>query len=62
MKCNVGGFDKILRIVLGLALIGAGVYAQSYWGAIGLIPLLTGLFGFCPAYTLLGLSSYKNKE
>lgn len=58
MKINVGGIDQIARIVVGLALIGltlAGVI--GVWGWIGIVPLLTGVFKFCPAYTMFGLSS-----
>lgn len=60
MKTNVGSVDKILRIVVGLALIALSVFKPEvigYWGYIGIIPLVTGLFNFCPAYTLLGLST-----
>ncbi|HEB95917.1 MAG TPA: DUF2892 domain-containing protein [Sedimenticola thiotaurini] len=59
MKHNVGGIDRILRIVVGLALIGWGLYAQNWWGAIGIIPLFTGAIGWCPAYLPFGLSSSK---
>ncbi|WP_456404643.1 YgaP family membrane protein [Thiolapillus sp.] len=60
MKANVGGIDKILRIVVGLAVIGWGVYAQNWWGALGAIPLFTALMNWCPAYTLFGLSTKKS--
>ncbi len=59
MKTNVGGIDRILRILVGLALIGWGWWAQNWWGAVGLIPLLTGLVSWCPAYTLFGMSTKK---
>lgn len=62
MKANVGGIDKILRIVVGLALIAMAVLniaPVGAWGWIGVIPLLTGLFGFCPFYPILGLSTKK---
>jgi hypothetical protein len=58
MKINVGGIDRILRIVAGLALIGltlAGVI--GVWGWIGVVPLLTGIFKFCPFYPLLGMNT-----
>lgn len=58
MKLNVGGIDRILRIVAGLALIGltlAGVI--GVWGWIGVVPLLTGAFKFCPLYTMIGLNT-----
>lgn len=58
MKANVGGIDRIIRVLAGLALIGATLFgAIGVWGWIGIIPLATGLFGFCPAYTLFGLNS-----
>jgi len=54
---NSGGIDRILRVVVGLAVVGWGVYAQNWWGVVGAVPLLTGLMGWCPAYTLLGLNT-----
>lgn len=57
MKCNVGGIDRKLRIVAGLAIIAAGIYFQSWWGVIGMIPLLTGVIGWCPAYFPFGIST-----
>ncbi|MFN8548099.1 MAG: DUF2892 domain-containing protein [Candidatus Eisenbacteria bacterium] len=52
---NVGSLDRVIRIVLGLALLGAGVAYKAWWGAIGLVPLLTALIGFCPLYRLIGV-------
>ncbi len=63
MKINVGGIDRILRIVAGLALIGltlAGVI--GVWGWIGVVPLLTGIFKFCPFYPLLGMNTCPMEE
>ena len=60
MKQNVGGIDKVVRIVLGLALLAAMlvVDGSARWlGLIGLVPLVTGLFGYCPLYSLFGISS-----
>lgn len=58
MSANVGSIDRILRIIVGAALIGlVFVGPQTPWGWIGLVPLLTAIVGWCPAYTLLGLSS-----
>ena len=57
MKTNVGGIDRVLRIILGVIMISAGVYLHSWWGAIGAIPLLTGLIRWCPLYMPFGLSS-----
>ncbi len=61
MVCNVGGTDRILRILLGLVVGAAGIYFQSYWGLLGLVFLGTGIFRFCPAYLPFGFSSQKNK-
>lgn len=50
MKCNVGKKDRIARAILGLVIIGLGVFFQSWWGLIGLVPLVTAIFKFCPLY------------
>jgi hypothetical protein len=60
MKANVGGTDKILRVAAGVALI-AFTLLGIIGGWIGLVPLLTGLFNFCPLYTLLGVNTCKLK-
>ena len=58
MKSNVGGIDKVLRIIAGLGLIGATVAGVlPVWGYIGIVPLATGLMGWCPAYSLLGIKT-----
>jgi len=57
MKCNVGGIDKWLRIVVGFVIIAYGVVTGSWLGAIGLVPLLTGIFSFCPFYPIFGLNT-----
>ncbi len=58
MKANVGGIDRVLRIVIGLALIALTLTgAIGAWGWIGLVPLATAAMGFCPLYTVLGFSS-----
>jgi hypothetical protein len=58
MNLNIGGLDRILRIIAGLALIGLAVSGTiGVWGWIGVVPLLTGLFKFCPAYAIFGISS-----
>ncbi|MGF1548179.1 MAG: DUF2892 domain-containing protein [Thiotrichales bacterium] len=61
MKQNVGGIDKVLRIIVGLALIAlVFVGPQTAWGWIGVVPLITALVGFCPAYSLIGLRTNKS--
>ena len=60
MKANVGGIDRILRILVGAGLLSLLLVldgAARWWGLIGIVPLATGLFGFCPAYLLFGLST-----
>ncbi|SFP56210.1 Protein of unknown function [Geopseudomonas sagittaria] len=58
MQCNVGKTDKILRIIAGLALLLLGATGViGWWGLIGLAPLATGLLGWCPAYSLLGIKT-----
>lgn len=60
MKRNVGTVDRTLRIVAGLVLVGlAATGTVGLWGWIGVVPLVTGLAGWCPAYSLLGIDSCK---
>ena len=65
MKANVGGVDKILRIVVGLGVLSLILILEGnarWWGLVGLVPLATGLINFCPLYTFLGFNSApKNK-
>ncbi|MDR5901676.1 MULTISPECIES: YgaP family membrane protein [Halomonas] len=63
MTSNVGGIDKILRIVVGALLILLALTGTiGAWGWIGVVPLATGLFNFCPAYKLLGVNTCKLKK
>ncbi len=63
MKINVGTVDRVLRIVGGALLIGlAATQTIGLWGYIGIIPLATGLFRFCPAYSLIGMNTCPMKE
>lgn len=57
MKQNIGSLDRIVRILLGLAVLGLGLYFKSWWGLVGLLPLLTGLVRICPAYLPFGLNT-----
>lgn len=57
MKANVGGFDKWIRIVAGLALIAWALTGGPVWAWIGVVPLATGLFDFCPLYRLIGFNT-----
>ncbi|MBF0167616.1 MAG: DUF2892 domain-containing protein [Alphaproteobacteria bacterium] len=61
MSKNVGGIDRIMRIVVGLALIGATLGGLiGVWGWIGIVPLATGAIGWCPAYLPFGLKTCKS--
>jgi len=63
MKTNVGNVDRILRIVLGLALIAATLLGTiGAWGWIGIVPLATGIFRFCPVYLPFGMSTCAMKR
>lgn len=60
MKANVGTVDKAVRIVVGIGLLSLLYFVDSaarWWGLIGLVPLLTAIFGYCPLYPVLGLST-----
>ena len=62
MKTNIGNIERILRIVIGLALVAATAMGQlPVWGYIGIVPLATGLMGWCPPYAIFGISTCKTK-
>ncbi len=62
MKCNVGKADRTIRVILGLVIVGVGVYFQSWWGAIGIIPLVTAAIGWCPLYAPFKVSTCSSEE
>ena len=63
MKSNVGGIDRMVRIALGVVLVAlAATGTVGVWGWLGLVPLATGLLGWCPPYSLLGINTCKNKN
>lgn len=63
MTANEGSIDRIIRVIAGLVLIAlVFVGPQTPWGWIGVVPLLTGLIGWCPAYSLFGLSTCRVKK
>lgn len=65
MPTNVGGIDRILRIVVGLALVAFAFFSTSSYawlGWIGVVPLLTAALGSCPAYSLIGLNTCPMKK
>jgi hypothetical protein len=58
MKLNMGGIDRALRVIVGIALIALAATGRiGVWGWIGVVPLLTAVVGFCPLYTMLGINT-----
>ena len=63
MTKNLGSIDRVLRVILGLVLLGLYFFGpQTPWGLIGIIPILTATVGFCPAYLPLKISTLKKKQ
>ena len=65
MAANVGGIDRTLRIVVGIAVLALFFVLEGnarYWALLGFVPLLTGIFRYCPAYSLIGISSCPMKR
>lgn len=62
MNSNVGGVDRMVRIVAGVALVAWAALGGPAWAWIGVVPLATGLIGWCPAYLPLGMSTCKTKQ
>ncbi len=62
MKKNVGSVDRLLRLIVGAVIIVWGVYAESWWGLVGLVPLMTGLTNWCPAYVPFKMSTIKKGD
>jgi hypothetical protein len=63
MKLNVGGTDRIVRIVAGLALIGLTLTGNiGVWGWLGVVPLATGAIGWCPPYAIFGFNTCSMKK
>lgn len=63
MKANVGGIDRIARIVLGLVLVGLAATGKvDWWGWLGIVPLATGALGWCPPYAIFGISTCKTRS
>jgi len=61
MKKNIGGAERIVRIIAGLAILSlAFVGPQSAWAYLGIVPLATGVIGWCPPYAVFGFSTCKN--
>jgi hypothetical protein len=62
MKNNMGSADRIIRVILGAVIIALGFYFGSWFGVIGLVPIITAALNFCPAYNLIGISTRKKIE
>jgi hypothetical protein len=62
MKKNVGSPDQIVRYIVGAAIIGAGIYFKTWWGLVGIVPIVTALMGVCPAYNLIGINTCKTQK
>jgi len=62
MKKNVGSVDRLLRIIVGAVIVVWGVYAESWWGLVGVVPLMTGMLNWCPVYLPFSLSTIKKGD
>ena len=62
MKCNMGRGDRMARGILGVIIIAAGFYFQSWWGLVGLVPLFTAMVAWCPAYVPFGIRTDGAKD
>ncbi|KAB2888515.1 MAG: DUF2892 domain-containing protein [Desulfobulbaceae bacterium] len=63
MKTNIGGLDRLARLVIGATLIGLAAFGIiGFWGYVGVIPIATALIGWCPAYRALGISTVCTSE
>ena len=60
MVKNIGNADRVIRIFVGAGILSLGLYFKSWWGAIGALPILTALIGWCPPYSLLGINTCKS--
>lgn len=63
MTKNIGGTERILRVIVGLVLVALAATGQvGMWGWLGLVPMATGVLGWCPPYSLLGINTCKNRQ
>jgi hypothetical protein len=62
MNKNIGSADKIIRYILGVVILALGYYYESWWGLIGIIPILTATINFCPIYAPFKFSTRKSAE
>jgi hypothetical protein len=62
MKCNVGKTERIIRIIAGAGLVGWALKGGPVWAWIGVLPVITGFFRYCPAYSLFNISTDKKEH
>lgn len=62
MKRNIGNTDKKIRVAVGAIVVLAGILTQSWWGLVGIVPLVTAVIGFCPLYPLFGFSTCETED
>ena len=62
MKCNIGKTDRNIRIIIAVLIFIVGIIFQTWWGLLGLIPLLTAITGFCGLYVPFNISTVKKSE
>lgn len=62
MKCNVGKTEQKIRIGVGILILALGWYFGTWWGLIGIVPIITGAIRWCPASALLGVSTCEVKD
>jgi len=62
MKCNIGRTEQIVRIAVGGVIVILGIYFKSWWGIIGIVPIITGSIRYCPISHILGISTCDVKK
>lgn len=62
MKKNIGSVDQIVRWIIGIVIAALGIYYQSWWGLVAIIPIGTALISFCPLYTPFNISTRKKNK
>ena len=62
MKCNIGKTEQTIRIVMGIVILLIGLYFRSWWGVIGIVPIITGAIRYCPLSDVLGVSTCKEDK
>lgn len=63
MQCNIGKAERVIRVLIGAGIIGLALFGpRNPWAWLGLVPFLTGVFGWCPAYRVLKITSHEETE